>query len=49
MGFNGLDVELDAHVKINGLVGIVERVFVNNKAYCNGRAIAQAPGVIVDF
>ena len=32
MGFKSLDVELDAHGKIKGLVGIVERVFVNNKA-----------------
>ena len=42
MGFKSLEVELDAHGKIKGFVGIVERVFVNNKAYCNCRAIAQA-------
>ena len=49
MGFKGLEVRLDAHGKIKGLGGIVERAFVNNKAYCNCRAIAQALGVIVDF
>ena len=42
MGFNGLEVELDAHGKIKGLGGIVERVFVNNKAYCNGRALKES-------
>ena len=32
MGFKGLEVRLDAHGKIKGLGGIVERIFVNNKA-----------------
>ena len=32
ISFKSLDLELDAHGKIKGLVGIVERIFVNNKA-----------------
>ena len=42
MSFKGLDLGLDGHGKIKGLMGIVERVFVNNKAYCNGRALKES-------